>query len=111
MELPEGIEDQQQRLRVQIAEKLVQTKASFLGLEPELHAFLTSKNLKLVRTEADHSLYVRNNLVIVVYINDLKIAARGKGLMEQVKVSLAKEFEMKDLGEINHYLGIQIIRD
>ena len=32
-------------------------------------------------------------------------------LMRQVKESLSKEFEMTDLGEISHYLGIQIIRD
>jgi len=48
----------------------------------KLHTFLTSKNLKLVRSDADHTLYVGSNLVIAVYIVDLKIVAKTTGLME-----------------------------
>ena len=111
MELPEGIGIDNKDFVCKLQKSLYGLKQAPRVWNQKLHAFLTSKNLKLVRTEADHSLYVGNNLVIAVYVDDLKIAARGKGLTEQVKVSLAKEFEMKDLGEINHYLGMQIIRD
>ena len=111
MELPEGIGIDNKDFVCKLQKSLYGLKQAPRVWNQKLHAFLTSKNLKLVRTEADHSLYVGNDLVIAVYVDDLKIAARAKGLMEQVKVSLAKEFEMKDLGEINHYLGMQIIRD
>src|SRR6266480_778413 len=111
MELPEGIGIDNKDLVCRLHKSLYGLKQAPRIWNQKLHAFLTSKNLKLVRTEADHSLYVGNDLVIAVYVDDLKIAARGNSLMEQVKVSLAKEFEMKDLGEINHYLGMQIIRD
>src|SRR5436305_3667560 len=41
----------------------------------------------------------------------MKNVAKSKGLMEEVKKALSSEFDMKDLGEINHYLGMHIIRD
>ena len=77
----------------------------------KLDAFLTSKDLKLIQSNTNHSLYIGKGLIIVVYVDDLKIIAKDMTLIRQVKESLSKEFEMTDLGEISHYLGMQIIRN
>jgi len=110
MELPEGINAP--------ANTICELKKSLYGLKQaprvwyqKLDTFLTSKNLKLVQSNTDNSLYVGKHLIIVVYVDDLKIMAKDTTLMRQVKDSLSKEFEMTDLGEISHYLGMQIIRN
>ena len=110
MEVPEGI-DADGNTVCEVRKSLYGLKQAPRIWYQKLDAFLTSKNLRLVRSDADHSLYVGKDLIIAVYVDDLKIMASNIELMRQVKESLSKEFEMTDLGEISHYLGIQIIRD
>ena len=113
MEVPEGVavDTNNKDIVCKLQKSLYGLKQAPRVWYQKLHTFLTSKNLKLVRSDADHSLYVGSNLVIAVYVDDLKIVAKTKGLMEEVKKALSSEFDMKDLGEINHYLGMHIIRD
>jgi hypothetical protein len=45
--------------------------------------------------------------IISVYVDDLNIIGHAKDRDEACK-NLKKEFEMKDLGKIKFYLGLQI---
>ena len=48
---------------------------------------------------------------MVLYVDDILLASNDIGLSHKIKKFLAKNFEMKDLGEISFVLGIQIHRD
>ena len=48
---------------------------------------------------------------LLLYVNDILIAARNKTHVQKFKVQLKKEFNMKDLGETKKILGMEITRD
>ncbi|KMQ86259.1 retrovirus-related gag-pol polyprotein [Lasius niger] len=50
-------------------------------------------------------------ILIAVYVDDLMIASKDIKRMEQLKINLSQEFEIRDLGEIKHCLGIQFNRE
>ena len=45
---------------------------------------------------------------LVLYVDDILLASSDIGLMHKTKRFLAKNFEMKDLGDASFILGIQI---
>ena len=49
-------------------------------------------------------------LVIVIYVDDLIITGDDKVQIANVKKVLGAEFDMKDLGELMYFLGIEVIR-
>ena len=63
---------------------------------------------------ADHSLYVpenENGIVIVwIYVDDLIVGGDKEAEIEHVKALMKQDFDMKDLGELWYFLGIEIIR-
>ncbi|MCO5563231.1 hypothetical protein L7F22_016868 [Adiantum nelumboides] len=63
--------------------------------------------------DADHSLYVRKNqngiVIICIYVDVFIIGGDNEGEIMHVKSLLNKEFDMKDLGELRYFLGIEII--
>ena len=60
------------------------------------------------------SLYVWENesgiVVICIYVDDLIVGGDNVATIEHVKTLLKQEFDMKDLGELRYFLGIEIIR-
>ena len=66
------------------------------------------------RAHADHSLYVHESdagiVVITIYVDDLIIVGDSAIEIDRVKCLLKQEFEMKDLGELRYFLGIEVIR-
>ena len=57
---------------------------------------------------ANHCAYINNmtSVIIAMWVNDLMIFAKDKVTISDVKSRLNKSFEMKDLGELNYFLGI-----
>ena len=49
--------------------------------------------------------------IIGVYVDDLVIAAESSERIKQVKEALARKFDVKDLGELHYFLGVQVIQD
>lgn len=45
-------------------------------------------------------------MIIIVWVNDLIIAASDEEKLKKVKRMLAEQFKMKDLGQLKHFLGI-----
>jgi hypothetical protein len=62
-------------------------------------------------SNSDHSLYVRKSdegiVVITIYVHDLIV---GGDNYKHVKRLLKQKFDMKDLGELKFFLGIEVIR-
>jgi hypothetical protein len=48
---------------------------------------------------------------VAVYVDDLMIITRTKGIIENFKRSLIKRFDIKDFGETTNYLEIEINRN
>lgn len=68
------------------------------------------------RLNAETCLYVFNNnageiCYLVVYVDDLLLAASSLSFMNQIKTKLSSLFKMRDLGPASYILGIEIIRD
>ncbi|KAH9679174.1 CCHC-type domain-containing protein [Citrus sinensis] len=71
---------------------------------------------KFTRSEHDHCVYFirllnRAFIYLLLYINDMLIASKNRDKIERLKKQLASEFEMKDLGDAQRILGMEIHRD
>jgi hypothetical protein len=50
-------------------------------------------------------------MLLVLYVDDIVIAGSDLDEVERVKADFKRRFEMKDLGELRHYLGMTIERN
>ena len=48
--------------------------------------------------------------LISLYVDDILIAGSNVSVIEDIKQEFMMRYEMKDLGELNHYLGMKITR-
>ena len=48
-------------------------------------------------------------VVIVIYVDDLIVTRSSHDEIEHVKKVLGAEFDMKDLGELKYFLGIEVV--
>jgi hypothetical protein len=73
----------------------------------KLDAFL--KSIKFVRSDVHFSLQVGDvKFFIVVYVDDLILVCDNKDKLLQVKEELSRKFEMKDLGDLHLFLGMEV---
>jgi hypothetical protein len=63
------------------------------------------------RSAYDEAVFIRKDVILVAYVDDLLLFGPDRTLIEQVKQQLKGRFEMSDLGPCEHFLGIQITRD
>ncbi|MCO5595950.1 hypothetical protein L7F22_050001 [Adiantum nelumboides] len=112
MEQPQGYED------VNHPGDVCKLKKALYGLKQVPRAWHARSVAYLVSigfhiADADHSLYVRKNengiVIICIYVDDLIIGGDNEGEIMHVKSPLKKEFDMKDLGDLRYFLGIEII--
>ena len=65
--------------------------------------------------QADHTLFVKHSpegklAIIIVYVDDIILTGDHEEEIDSLKVSLTKEFEIKDLGNLKYFLGMEIAR-
>ena len=96
-------------------------KKSLCGLKQALRkwykkfdAFILKHGFK--RSHSDHCLYTkmdedRSHIILVLYVDDMLLAGKKKRTLNALKQQLNSAFSMKDLGEAEHILGMQIKRD
>ena len=77
-----------------------------------LHQYLQEMNF--VQSSADPCVFVQqirnNTVVLLIWVDDIIIASSSNELMNNVKRKLSDRFNMKDLGEISSFLGIEFKR-
>ncbi|KAM2231636.1 hypothetical protein ACFX1S_015876 [Malus domestica] len=65
-------------------------------------------------TYSDSSLFVKTVdsgiVILLLYVDDIIITGNAAASMQQVISALTKEFDIKDLGDLHFFLGIQISR-
>ena len=73
------------------------------------------KELGLSPTNADPCVYTMKEkgeiAIVVIYVDDVIVATKRADIRERIKNGLSTEFEMKDLGRIEHCLGMEITQD
>jgi hypothetical protein len=69
------------------------------------------RNLGFEPITADFGIFVRSNMYIAVYVDDLLIVGPSIAEIKKIKRSLRNRFQMTDLGPCSYYLGISIQRD
>lgn len=47
---------------------------------------------------------------MIVYVNDIILTGDDTEEMNRLKMNLAKEFEIKDLGQLKYFLGMDVAR-
>ncbi|CAL2260415.1 unnamed protein product [Prunus armeniaca] len=60
-----------------------------------------------------HTLYIKNNsqgsfMIVSLYVDDLIFTGNNLDMLNEFKLSMMREFEMTDLGELHHFLGIEV---
>jgi hypothetical protein len=61
--------------------------------------------------QADHSVYVNpEGVVIIVYVDDIALFADSTGKIESAKTQLMSAYKMRDIGDLQVFTGIQILR-
>ncbi|KAF3620293.1 hypothetical protein FXO38_32441 [Capsicum annuum] len=72
-------------------------------------------SMEFVENNIDHCIYLKISenkfIILTLYVDDILLASNNSGLLHEIKHSLNKMFDMKDLGEASFVLGIEIRRD
>ena len=113
MRPPPGLEDMVKPGNV------LRLKKAIYGLKQSprawYHKLSTTLNGKgFVKSEADHTLFTLTSqqgiVVILVYVDDIIITGSDKEGINLTKAFLKTSFDIKDLGELKYFLGIEICR-
>ena len=113
MEQPEGY------VHPKFPDYVCKLKKALYGLKQAPRAWTNRiskflQSIGFVISMADYSMYVKKTdaglVVIVIYVDDLIITGDDKVQITNVKKVLRAKFDMKDLGELMYFLGIEVIR-
>ncbi|KAJ0694305.1 putative RNA-directed DNA polymerase [Helianthus annuus] len=94
-------------------------KKSLYGLKQSPRAWfgrftLAMKKYGFKQSNSDHTLFLkrRNGHVtcLIIYVDHMIITGNDKEEMARLKANLFEEFEMKDLGRLKYFLGIEVLR-
>lgn len=114
IEQPEGFVTQSEggkTLVCKLKKSLYGLKQSGRNWNNMLHSFLINENF--VQSLADPCVYTRfekkSKIILIVWVDDIIIAANSNLVLEVIKGSLCRKFKMKDLGELSWFLGIQFV--
>lgn len=73
------------------------------------------KLLNFRQSSSDSCIYICMSdgvlCIIAVYVDDLIIACKSLDYLTKIKSSLSARYKMKDLGELNYFLGVHIFQD
>ncbi|XP_043702432.1 uncharacterized mitochondrial protein AtMg00810-like [Telopea speciosissima] len=66
------------------------------------------------QSNADYTLFVKKSsrkiVVLIVYVDDIVVTGNDIGEISWLKNFLGKEFQVKDLGQLCYFLGIEVVR-
>ncbi|RVW74059.1 Retrovirus-related Pol polyprotein from transposon TNT 1-94 [Vitis vinifera] len=85
------------------------------GLETTSNFNKVVKGYGFVQCQSDHTLFVKHFpegklAIIIVYVDDIILTGDHEEKIDLLKKLLTKEFEIKDLGTLKYFLGMEIAR-
>ena len=114
MDIPAGFETKDTQ------GKVCELRKALYGLKQSPRAWFDrfTKVLKpdgYSRTQADHTLFIKHFTdgritILIVYVDDIVLTRNHEGGMRRLKMLLSKEFEIKDLGHLKYFLGMEVAR-
>lgn len=114
MEIPSGLETRSN------INKVCKLKKSLYGLKQSPQAWFDRFTKAVKRNgfsqcQSDHTLFVKHSLegkvaIIIVYVDDIILTGDHEEELCKLKNFLAKEFELKNLGNLKYFLGMEIAR-
>lgn len=67
-----------------------------------------------IQSQVDHTLFIKHQhnglTALIVYVDDIVVTGDDYDEMGQLKKYLSQQFEIKDLGQLHYFLGIEILR-
>ncbi|XP_035838298.1 uncharacterized mitochondrial protein AtMg00810-like [Helianthus annuus] len=70
-------------------------------------------NMGFVQSLCDHSLFILNKndvlIVLLVYVDDIVVTGNSHSEITNVKKCLSDNFQIKDLGLLKYFLGIEVL--
>jgi transposase InsO family protein len=110
MEQPEGFEIGKDMV-CRLLRSLYGLKQSARVWNQRIREFL--KSIGFQQTYSDPCVFVnpQTGIILAIWVDDLLIFAKDKKGMNDVKAALKDEYEMKDLGELQYFVGIQVHRN
>ena len=113
MEQAEGFEtpnsDENERLVYKLNKSLYGLKQSGRNWNMLLHKCLIENNF--TQSSVDHCVYRKEvgekKVFVLIWVDDIILAASDNELMNETKMMLQERFKMKDLGKLSYFLGIE----
>lgn len=66
------------------------------------------------QSNADHTLFLKKQgeliTCLIIYVDDMIITGSDTEEIKELKKNLSTEFEIKDLGGLKYFLGIEVLR-
>lgn len=103
-----------------IGDKVCKLKKSLYGLKQSARAWNKVLNdavvgFGFIQNEVDKCFYTfkrgNNICYIIVHVDDILVVSNNEKVIDDFKFYIGKLFEMKDLGNVKHFLGIDVDRD
>ena len=115
MEQPTGFIVSGQETKVcRLLKAIYGLKQASRAWNQQFHGVLVE--LSFARTLSDAGVYVCHHggdgiLIIILYVDDITLMGPSLERIKQIKETLSSHYDMSDLGEIESYLGMRIVRD
>ena len=91
---------------IQLSSNLLSSKAASLCGRPVFPCLLCVPTTKATfRNRNAHSVY------ILAYVDDCVVTGGSSGAIEAVIDRIKTDYKVDDLGELHHFLGMEVIRD
>ena len=80
----------------------------------QIDGYFNEKGFK--RSLSEPTLYVKKNeagdiLIAAIYVDDLLFTGNNESMIKEFKSEMLKRYEMSDMGQLCHFLGIEIYQD
>ena len=106
------------RFQGNIDNKVCKLKKALYGLKQSPRAWFerfakVMKEFGYKQSQGDHTLFIKHFVVggvtaLLVYVDDIIVTGNYEREKHDVKQRLAKEFEIKELGKLKYFLGIEV---